>query len=183
MRGALSLFTSESIPGEYRAGLFIASAELDVVSKAYPALLKRWPAVRFTILAPRGYAGEFSSGMDILWLEDLKAKPFRSLLALRRTQFDLCVVLFAGRPSFRKVKLSSFLLNARRIVFYNENGGSIVLDRRHWGQLLAHLCRRSARFRPSAFFFPIGFLYLLMRTVWLTMRAKLVARSPRGFLK
>jgi hypothetical protein len=180
MRGSFSLFTSETIPAKYRSGLFIVSAELDVVCKVYPALLKRWPEVRFTTLAPRGYANEFSCEKEILWLEDLKVRPLRSLLALRRRRFDLCVVLFAGRPTFRKLKLSSFLLNAGRIVFYNENGGSIVIDRQHWGQLLAHLAHRTARLHPSAFFFPCGFLYLLMRTLWLIMRAKLVGRKPRG---
>ena len=177
MRGWFSVFTIERNPARYRTGLFVASAELDVVLQAHPALMKRWPHVRFALLAPHVYANEFTGATDVLWLEDFKAKPLHALLALRRRRFDLCVALFAGRPTFRKLKLAVWLLNAERIVFYNEHGGSIVVDRRHWRQVLAHAGRRMRRLRSFSLFFPVGFLYLVIRTTWLTARAKLVSRK------
>ncbi len=180
MRGWLSILTCEGDAGGYHSGLFVASAELDVISKARPALARRWPYVRFTVLAPQGYAPEFAGQPEILWLEELKSRPVRSLVGLRRRKFDLCVVLFAGRPTFRKLKIAALLLNARRTVFYNENGDLIILDRRHWRQLLAHMSRRMGRSHSSLLFFPFGFLYLLMRTLWLVSQASLTARKLGG---
>jgi hypothetical protein len=180
MRGWSSVLTIERNPANYRNGLFVASAELDVVLQVRPALIRRWPHVQFAILAPHGYASEFTGESEVLWLEDLKAKPLRSLLALRRRRFDLCVVLFAGRPTFRKLKLAVWLLNAERVIFYNEHGGSVVVDRKHWKQVLAHAAYRVGRFRFFSLFFPAGFVYLGVRTMWLIARAKLVSRKLQG---
>lgn len=180
MRGWLSLFTRERDPRVHRTGLFVASAELDLISKARPAMAKRWPDVKFTVVAPHGYAQEFAGQPEVLWLEELKSRPVRSLAALRRRHFDLCVVLFAGRPTFRKLKIAALLLNTRRTVFYNENGDSIILDRRHWKQILAHVGYRMGRSHSSVLFCPIGFLYLLLRTLWLTSRARFTACKIQG---
>lgn len=174
MRGWLSLFTTEPCASDYRTGLFVASAELDVIQRLHTELVQRWPTVEFTYLAPQGYAGEFCSGSEVLWLEQLRLHPVHSLLALRRRKFDLCVVLFAGRPTFRKLKLSALWLGARRIVLYNENGDSIVMDRAHWKQVLAHVGHRIRRARGLTLFYPAGFIYLGIRTLWLRTRSKFV---------
>ena len=176
MRGFLSLLTKEGNPREYRTGLFVASAEPDVISKAKPEITKRWPAVKFTYLASEGYADEFQDEKDVLWLERVKLTPLRSLAELRRRRFDLCIVLWAGRPTFRRLKLTPWLVNAGRIVLYNEHGGSVVVDRVHWKQLLAHMSRRLRRSHRYTLFFPFGLGYLLARTFWLSARARLVAR-------
>ena len=176
MRGWLSFLTTEPAAASHRTGLFVASGELDIVRRAHPALVRRWPAVKFTYLAPEGYAGEFGDESEVLWLEQLKLHPLRSLVTLRRRKFDLCVVLSTGRPTFRKLKLSTLLLNARRTVVYNENGDSIVLDRAHWSQLWVHVAYRVKRLRPLSFFYPIGFIYLSVRTFWLVARSRVVGR-------
>jgi hypothetical protein len=177
MRGWLSLLTMEPAESSHRTGLFVASAELDVVRKVHPSLVRRWPTVEFTYLAPEGYAGEFGGETEVLWLEQLKLQPLRSLATLRRRKFDLCVVLVAGRPTFRKLKVSSLWLNARRTVVYNESGDSIVMDRAHWNQLWAHVAYRVRRWRPVSFFYPIGFIYLGFRTFWLVTRSQFVGRK------
>jgi hypothetical protein len=176
MRGWLSFLTTEPVAASHRAGLFVASAELDIVRRAHAALVRRWPAVKFTYLAPEAYAGEFGDESEVLWLEQLKRHPLRSLVTLRRRKFDLCVVLSAGRPTFRKLKLSTLWLNARRTVVYNENGDSIVMDRAHWSQLCAHVAHRVRRARPVSFFYPIGFIYLSVRTFWLVARSRFAGR-------
>jgi hypothetical protein len=176
MRGWLSLLTTDSDPANYHTGLFVASAELDIIRKVRPVLVRRWPAVEFTCLAPQGFAHEFCSEAKVLWLEQLKLHPFRALLALRRSKFDLCVVLFTARPTFRKVKLSTFWLNTRRTVLYNENGDSIVIDRAHWKQLLALVAYR-LKVWPLSLFYPLGFLYLGIRTLWLITRSKFTGRK------
>jgi hypothetical protein len=176
MRGWLSLLTIEPISPDHHTGLFVASAELDVIRKVRPALVQRWPAVEFACLAPQGFAPEFSGETDVLWLEQLKLHPFQSLFALRRRKVDLCVVLFTARPTFRKLKLSAFWLNARRTVLYNENGDSIVIDRAHWKQGLALLGGRIRR-PGRSLFYPVGFLYLGIRTLWLITRSKLAGRK------
>lgn len=176
MRGWLSLLTTESHAVDYHTGLFVASAELDIIEKVRPALVRRWPAVEFTCLAPQGFAREFCGEAEVLWLEQLKLHPWRALLALRRRKFDLCVVLFTTRPTFRKVKLSAFWLNTRRTVLYNENGDSIVIDRAHWKQLLALVAYR-IRVWPVSLFYPLGFLYLGIRTLWLIIRSRFAGRQ------
>ncbi len=180
MRGWLSLLTCEGSPESYRTGLFIASAEPDVIVKAWPAAVARWWPVRFTILACQGYAQQFENKTEILWQEQLKRRPARSLLTLRKRKFDVCVVLLAGRPTFRKLKFAALLMNARRTVFYNENGDSIILDRRHWRQLVQHVAYRTGRSCPSSLFFPAGFVYLLVRTMWLVSRARFMVRKAHG---
>ena len=176
MRGFSSLFTKEGNARKYGTGLFVASAEADVISKAKPEIAKRWPAVKFTYLAAEGHADEFQGEKDVLWLERVKLTPLRSLAELRRRRFDLCIVLWSGRPTFRKLKLAPWLVNASRVVVYNEHGGSVVVDRVHWKQLLAHMSRRVRRSHPYTLFFPFGLVYLLGRTFWLSARARLVAR-------
>jgi hypothetical protein len=177
MRGWLSLFTTEPYASDHRTGLFVASAELDVIQRVHPVLVQRWPTVEFTYLAPEGYADEFCSESEVLWSEHLRLHPVRSLLALRRRKFDLCVVLFAGRPTFRKLKLSALWLGARRTVLYNENGDSVVMDRTHWKQVLAHVGHRIRRSPRFALFYPVGFIYLGIRTLWLSMRSRFVGRK------
>ncbi len=174
MRGWLSLFTTEPYVSDHRTGLFVASAELDVIQRIHPVLVQRWPKVDFTYLAPEGYASEFCSESDVLWMEQLKLHPVRSLLALRRRKFDLCVVLFAGRPTFRKLKLSALWLSARRTVLYNENGDSVVMDRAHWKQMLAQVACRIRRSQRLSLFYPVGFIYLGIRTLWLSTRSRFV---------
>ena len=176
MRGWLSFLTTERAAASHRTGLFVASAELDIVRRAHPALVRRWPTVKFTYLAPEGYASEFGDESEVLWLEQLKLHPLQSLATLRRRKFDLCVVLSSGRPTFRKLKLSTLWLNARRTVVYNENGDSIFVDRAHWSQLCAHVAHRVKRLRPLSFFYPIGFIYLSVRTFWLVARSRVVGR-------
>jgi hypothetical protein len=159
----------------YRSGLFLASAEKDVIAKVCSGIPKQWPGVRFTVVAPQDFADQFTSE-EVLWLEQVKASPLRSIQALRRRKFDLCIVLFAGRPTFRKLKMAAVLLNARRIVVYNENGDSVPVDRAHWGALCALLLHRAKRLRPYTFFVPFGLIYLLVRTFWLTVRTRFSKR-------
>lgn len=177
MRGWLSFLTIEPEAADHRTGLFVASAELDVIHRVHSVLAQRWPTVEFTYLAPEGFADEFRDESEVLWLEQLKMHPLRSLLTLRRRKFDLCVVLGAGRPTFRKLKASTLWLNARRTVVYNENGDSIVLDRAHWSQLCAHIAYRCRRSQPLSFFFPVGFIYLGARTFWLITRSRFISRK------
>jgi hypothetical protein len=176
-RGWLSFLTIEPEVSTHRTGLFVASAELDVIQKVRPALVRRWPTVEFTFLAPEGYADEFGNESEVLWLEQLKLHPLKSLVTLRRRKFDLCVVMTAGRRTFRKLKVSTLWLNARRTVVYNENGDSIVMDRAHWKQMCAYVAYRVRRWRPVSFFYPIGFIYLSVRTFWLVVRSRFVGRK------
>lgn len=172
MRGCLSPFTIERNPGAYRSGLFLASAELDVIGKVRPIMAKHWPHVNFTVVAPQGYAHEFGSEANVLWLERVKSAPLKSLRDLRRRKVDLCVVLWAGRPTFRKLKAAALFLNARRVVIYNENGDSVIMDAAHWMSLCTHILRRAKGHQPFTLFLPFGFSYLVVRTFWLSLRAK-----------
>src|ERR1700745_3505760 len=98
MSGLFSFFRKESDVRRYRTGVFVASAENDVIAKVLPVLQKRFPQVSFTFLAPQAYAELFSSVGETLWNEEIKSKPVRWLASLRNRKFDLCVVLFTGRP-------------------------------------------------------------------------------------
>jgi hypothetical protein len=177
MRGWLSLFTTEPHESDHRTGLFVASAELDVIQRVHPVLVQRWPTVEFTYLAPEHYADEFCSESEVLCSEHLRLHPVRSLLALRRRKFDLCVVLFAGRPTFRKLKLSALWLSARRTVLYNDNGDSVVMDRAHWKQVLVQVAYIMMLSRRLSLFYPVGFIYLGIRTLWLSTRSKFARRK------
>lgn len=172
VRGWLSLFTKEGAPSAYGTGIFLASSEMDVITKVRPRIAKKWPCVRFTIVAPQAYEDEFRSESEVLWLEQLKSTPLRSLRTMRNRKFDLCVAVAAGRPTFRKLKMSSLFLNAKRVFIYNENGDSIAVDRAHWKPLFHHLLGRARGQRSFTLFWPFGLSYLLVRTGWLRLRAK-----------
>src|SRR5690242_2394978 len=99
MRGWLSLFTNLGDVRMYRTGVFVASAEPDVMAKVLPELCRRFPRVSFTFLTSRAYTEqspwmrEALNNRETLWIEALKSHPIRSLVTLRRQQFDLCIVL------------------------------------------------------------------------------------------
>lgn len=172
MRGCFSLLSKEHDLGRYGTGIFVASAEDDVIARVLPTLPRYFPHVSFTFVVAKGYAELFSSAGEILWLEDIKASPTRWLAFLRKRRFDLCIVLCVGRPTYRKTKLAALLLNARRTIVYNEYGDSFLLDRAHWKALLAHVGRRAYKCRLGTLLFPIGLIYLACRTLWLSARAR-----------
>jgi hypothetical protein len=142
MRGFFSFFSGEGDLRRYRTGVFVASAEADVIAKVLPTLSERFPRVSFTLMLPLGYAELFYWPGETLWMNEIRVSPVRWLASLRRRKFDLCIVLFPGRPTYRKTKLGALLLNSRRTIVYDENGNSFELDRAHWKPLLAHIRRR-----------------------------------------
>jgi hypothetical protein len=183
MRGWLSLLTKVHDLGTYRSCVLVATAEPDVMTKVLPALHKRFPKVSFTFLASGPYADHFSSmgeafnKGEVLWIERMKTNPIRSLTALRRRRFDLCIVVWPGRPTFLMSKVAAFWLNTRKILVYNENGDSFSIDRSNWRRVLAHARSRLRKFPSESFFYPLGFTYLLGRTLWLYARSKSLTRT------
>jgi hypothetical protein len=183
MRGLLNLFTKEQELRGHRTGIFVASAEPDVVAKALPIMQERFPEVLFTFLVSRAYAELFPSmagvwgSAEVLWIDQIKVNPIRRLIALRRRRFDLCVMLWSGRPTFRITKVAAFLLKARRVIVYDENGDSVVLDRANWKYMVSRATSLVRQWRPPRPFYPFGFLYLLGRTLWLTARGRVLARK------
>jgi hypothetical protein len=188
MRGLLSLFTKAGDLGSYRTGIFIASAEPDVLARALPALKKRFPQVSFSVLLSRAYAeqshwiGEAFVGQEVLWIEQLKINPTRWFMRLRKRRFDLCVILWSGRPTFRTTKVAAFLLRTRRVVVYDEKGHSFVLDRKRWKYILVRASSRLRKGPSEVLFVPVGFVYLLLRTLWLVARGRFAGKveSQRG---
>lgn len=178
MRGLVNLFTKAGDLGGYRTGVFIASAEPDVLARALPALKKRLPQISFSFLLSRAYAeqfpwiGEAFVGQEVLWIEQLKTNPSRWFMRLRKRQFDLCVVLWSGRPTFRMTKVAAFLLKTRRMIVYDEKGHSFVLDRKRWKYILARARPRLWKGPPEILFVPFGFVFLLVRTLWLVARGR-----------
>jgi hypothetical protein len=188
MRGLLSLLIRGRDSSDYRTGVFVASAEPDIIAKVLPEIRRRFPQVSFSFLASQAYAELFPwmrevfGKQEVLWIEQVKANPVRGLVALRKRQFDLCMMLWSGRPTFRVTKLAAFSLNARRFIVYNEDGDSLLLDRTNWKYIIAHVSARVRRWRPKSLF-PFGFFYLLGRTLWLRTRGRFLARraeSERG---
>jgi len=183
MRGWLSVFTKTRDWGEYRSCVFVGSAEPDVIAKILPTLGERFPQLSFTYLTSRAYADRFSwmeeafKNGEVLWIESMKANTFHSLAALRKRRFDLCVVVWPGRPTFLMSKVAAFWLNTRKILVYNENGNSFSIDRSNWRFVLAHARFRLRKFPSISFFYPVGFTYLLGRTLWLYARGKVLAHT------
>jgi hypothetical protein len=181
MRGLLSLFTIADDLGNSRVGVFVASAEPDVIARALPAVQEQFPKVSFTFLVSQVYAELFPwmtevlGNQEVLWIEQVKASPVRSLVTLRKRHFDLCITLWSGRPTFRTSKIAAFSLKASRIIVYDESGDSFVLDRTNWTYMLARASARLRKWRPASLFFPFGFVYLLGRTLWLTGRGRFLA--------
>ncbi len=109
---------------------------------------------------------------------------FRHLLALRKQRFDAVVLFMTGDPSYWKVKIFAFLLGARRILIFNEEGDCFFFNVHQWLALISHRFRvrpypgtgskwgRSIRILVSLVLksvtFPFRFLWLL--TVWLRLR-------------
>ena len=181
MRGWSSLLGKDRGTERYATGVFVATAEPTLASTIVGHLPERFPHVTFTCLAPRSYGETVSFPGETLWFEDIKTNPLRWLISLRRRRFDICVAILDGGPSFRKWKIAAFFLNARRTWIYDENDDCLAVDRAQvW-----KLCRRSAmRRRPwpsfALLFFPIGFSYLLARTMWMISAARLHRTSSHA---
>jgi len=172
MRGLLTLLTKETSLRQYRSGIFVASAAPDLVKKILPAVQTDLPDITLAHLAPMAYAGLFSGG-ETIWLEDVKSAPLSFLRELRRRGFDLVILVLPGNPTFRKLKLASFILKPRRFIIYNENADVLIVDRARWKDLRQLVLRRTRMYYPgSLVFFPFGLLYLLGRTLWLMSRAR-----------
>jgi hypothetical protein len=184
MRGWFSLLTKRNDLGTYRTGLFIGSAEPDVIAKILPLIREHFPNVSFTYLMSRAYAENFSwigqtpKGADVLWIESLKASPMRSLIYLRKRRFDVCIVMWQGRPTFLMTKAAAFWLNTQKLVIYNENGNAVPIDRTHWRYVLAHARLRLRKFPSVSLFYPFGFSYLLGRTLCLYIRSQFLRPHP-----
>ncbi len=171
MRGCFSLLTREADVNRYRTGIFVASAEPDVISKVLVELERKFPQLTFTYLAPFMYRDLLMGRGEAVWIDDVKAHPARSLRELRERKFDVAFLVLAGRPTFRKAKLAGFLLNPRRLVICTEDGSSFLADRAHWKAMLRHIRARWKRYPAGAVLFvPFGFLYLAGRTLWLRRR-------------
>ncbi len=177
MRGLVSLLTRETRLGNYRTGILICSAESDVIRKVVSVLARDFPGTHFAFVVAQAYTGLFPAGEEVLLLEELKASPLRSISLLRKRRFDLCVLLSSGRPTYRKTKLAGLLLNARRMLLYNENADSMVLDRAHWTPLVKRVVRQWTRHGPQHLLFPLGFLYLVTRTLWLRIEASMTRQN------
>lgn len=180
MRGWVSLFTKEKDLAQYRTGIFVASAEADVLVRVLPELPARFPRTTFTFLVPLRHAGLFQFPGEVLWLDHMKAGRARALRDLREKRFELCVVLSTTRPTYQKTRLAALLLNTRRTVLYNEEADLLLLDRAHWKFMVKHALRPWTRLRNRLLFFPFGFAYLLAHTWWLNRRAAACNRGGQG---
>lgn len=172
MRGWFSLLSQDRGTEHYSTGVFVATAEPSLVSTIVRHLPERFPHVTFTCLAPQSYSETISFPGETLWFEDIKKTPLHWLIELRSRRFDICVAILAGCPSFRKWKIAAFLLSVRRILIYDENYHCFAADRaRLWKFCRDFLVRRQW---PSTalLFVPIGFSYLLARTVWMICAAR-----------
>jgi hypothetical protein len=184
LRGLLNLLVRGRDSSDYRTGVFVASAEPDVIAKVLPEIRERFPDVSFSFLASQAYAEMFPwmkdifGGQGVLWIEEVKANPVRGLVALRKRKFDLCIMLWSGRQTFRVSKIAAFCLNARKMIVYDENGDSFVLDRTNWKYMLARATSRLRKWRPASLY-PFGLAYLLGRTLWLSARGHFLARKAR----
>ena len=181
MRGWFTLLTGRYNPDTYHTGVFVASAEPEVISAILPLMRDHFPKASFTYVASRAYAEQLSwvaeafNGTEVFWIESLKATPIRALSSLRKRRFDVCIAVWQGHPTFLITKAAAFWLNARKFVIYDENGNAVPLDRTNWRYLLARLWLE-LRKSSAILFYPFGFTYLLARTFYLYTRSKL-ARS------
>jgi hypothetical protein len=174
MRGWFSLLSKDRGTERYSTGVFVATAEPSLVSTIVRHLPERFPQVAFTSLAPQSYRETISFQGETLWFEDIKTNPLRSLIDLRRRRFDICVAILDGGQSFRKWKIAAFFLNPLRILIYDETYDCLAVDRAQLWKLCRHFAMRRKRWPGFALlFFPIGFSYLLARTVWMICAARL----------
>jgi len=179
MRGWLSLFTRERNLQRYRTGIFMATAEPELIRKALGTLRQQFLEVDFTLVGPRAYDEVFRGAGKPLWLEDLKLNPLRALSRLRKQRFEIAAVVLAGRPTFFKPKLMTFFLNPARFVVFNETADGFALDLAHWKLAGSQFFRRSRFVRPGAiFFFPFGLLYLLLRMLRLRFSGRVQLSAP-----
>jgi len=180
MRGSLGVFTRERRLRRYRTGIFLATAEPELIRKVLERLKAELPHIEFTPVGPRAYDKIFAGLGKPLWLEDLKVKPWGVVKCLRRERFDIAAVVLAGRPTFLKPKLLTFLLNPARFLIFNENADSFVLDRAHWSTAWRQLIRRCRFLHPGPLLFvPFGFSYLLVRTLRLVLSGRVRFSRPQ----
>lgn len=175
MRGSLSVLTRERDLQRYRTGIFVATAEPELIESVLATLKEEFPKVKFTPVGPRAY-DEIFRGLDKpLWLEDLKVNPWQALRHLRRQGFEIAAVVLAGRPTFSKLKLLTFLLNPARFVVFNENADSFALDRAHWSTAARQCILRCRFLHPGPLLFvPFGLAYLLWRLLRLNLSGRVM---------
>jgi hypothetical protein len=108
----------------------------------------------------------------------------RHLLVLRRQRFDGVVLFLTGDPSYWKVKIFAFLVGARRILVFNEEGDCFFFNLHRWLELISYRIRvrpcpgGSSKWGRSTFIlvslmlksalFPFRFLWLLL--IWFRLR-------------
>src|ERR1041385_3594344 len=105
MRGWLTLLTRERKLHTYRTGVFLATAEPDLVKTVLQRLGEEFPDTSFTLLGPRSYSELFAGKGTPVWLEDVKAAPVARIAHLRNQKFDLALLILSGRPTFRKLQI------------------------------------------------------------------------------
>src|SRR5579884_3426051 len=171
-RGLWTLLTQETEGSQYSTALFVTSAERDILEIVLPRVSARFPGLSITMLAPESYTDLVRPYGEVCPKESFTSRPLAALAALRRRRFDVCILVWGGRPTFHKIKLAALFFNARRTFVYDEKGDVIPLDRSHLHAVIAHLLSRCRRLRRGALFFPFGFTYLLVRTAWLNTRAR-----------
>jgi hypothetical protein len=166
----VSLYLRDTGVDNQSTGVFLASAEPTLIASIVSRLPDQFPTVSFTCMSPEVYRESICFPGSMVTFQDVKQSPLQWLRVLRRRRFDVCVAVFGGGPSFRKWKLIPFLLNARQIFIYNENGESFVVGWRQRKNLYRHLKLRRGQWPNSGWLFiPFGFCYLLIRTamiVW-----------------
>src|SRR5579872_2403907 len=169
MRGLFSFFSADTGFSDFHTALVVLSADPDTAKWALTATRTRFPYLHFTFVAPEAYRAMLPPESGLVSLEQAKRSPLRFVREIRSRNFDLCIVLHPGRPSFRKAKILPFFVNARRILIYNEEGEFIPLSRHHSAHLFRHFGSRAAR-KLRWLALPCAMAYLALRTLRLQSR-------------
>jgi hypothetical protein len=125
--------------------LLVASGTTGIALRALQALEARFPDHRIDIVASETLVPRLSidERSRVVFVVGQRSARVSFLQTARREQYWLVAVLLAGQPGYFTMKLAGLLIGLGRVViYYNENGGAFVLDRRYMRIVMGHLVNR-----------------------------------------
>jgi hypothetical protein len=183
MRGLLSFFNS-SFPdlSTVRKGIMVFSCSDKMGGRIMNRLMAWLPSVQWTVVKRDGPPVQGGVHRTIYTVHHQTVwQRIRFVRALRREAVDLVVVAWTNEPSYRLLQWLGLLSNAKSVLVFNEHTDAFFFVRANVGVIIRHwLWRREFHILESSktlvraliriLLFPIGFLYLLIRTSYLVMR-------------
>jgi hypothetical protein len=187
MRGIFSiLFSKNPDLSKFHKGLIILSCS-DKYAERIARRVHEWqPSINWSIVK------RYEPSFDWFKCETIFScyantltKEIKLIKTIRNKKFDIVIITGTNEPSFAPLKMMGILTGYKSLLIFNENIDAFFVNRDNWRTLIGH-----ARWRLRdknvlsghnllltmlswLFLFPIGIVYIILKTVFLVIRKQL----------